>query len=448
MSTDTPVPHRGAFPSWQPVLFAFFVVLVLSGIVSLAVVTIGGSDSAVVPVFAAALSSVLSGTSAALTRAVQMMRHYRRAAAAINSQMVGLADETLPQLADRVRAGESAEAAAAEITNPLSPPHRRVIKAMSKELAAAERMRGAALATCATAAGRVQALTTSMLADLRKMEDRHSDADVLADLLTLDHSTAQAGRLADSIAVLTGARSGRRWSKPISVESVLRGAMARISDYRRLRVERAGDKAVVGYAAEGVIHALAEIMDNATKFSPPAEDVQVHVDESEAGLVITVEDGGLTMSESALARAERAVSAEPLDLAEVSGSRLGLAVVGCLARKHELTVVFRGSARGGTAVVLTVPPKLVTEPRPDPDPRPEPSPESDEGSPDPEPAEPDEQPSASGSDDPDALPKRRRGKTLRAAPAKSNRDDRPGAGSRFGAFVGGRRSSSSDDQPR
>lgn len=447
MSTETTAPHRGEFPSWYPVLFAFVGVLVLSGIATLTVSVTLTSTQLVVPIFAAALSLLLSVAVAALTRAVQMMRHYRRAAAAINSQMVRLADETLPQLAGRVRAGESPDAAAQEMTNPLSPPHRRVIKAMGKELAAAERARAAALATCANAGGRVQALTTSMLADLRKMEDRHEDGDVLADLLTLDHSTAQAGRLADSIAVLTGARSGRRWSKPIAIESVLRGAMARISDYRRLRVDSTSEKAVVGYAAEGVIHALAEIMDNATKFSPPAEEVLVHLDESEAGVVIIVEDGGLTMSESALARAERAVSAEPFDLAEVSGTRLGLAVVGCLARKHELTVTFRGSARGGTAVVLTVPPKLLTEPPAESDSQPEAEPEPVEDVPD----EPETDQGSAESDDPDGLPKRRRGKTLRAAPSKQRGAERSEtqAGSRFGAFAGKRNAAStSDDKPR
>ncbi|MGK8558718.1 hypothetical protein [Nocardia gipuzkoensis] len=78
--------------------------------------------------------------------------------------------------------------------------------------------RAAAMAAFAGAAGRMQAMTTSMLAELREMEHRHGDPAVLADLLQLDHRTAQAGRLADSIAVLSGARSGRRWAKPIAME--------------------------------------------------------------------------------------------------------------------------------------------------------------------------------------------------------------------------------------
>jgi len=84
--------------------------------------------------------------------------------------------------------------------------------------------------------------------------------------------------------------------------------------------------------------------------------------------VITIEDSGLVMSESALARAEAAVSgtasnsrgAGAPDLSSLSGTRLGLAVVGLLARKHGLTVSYRPSAIGGTAVVVVVPRELIT----------------------------------------------------------------------------------------
>ncbi|WP_260614322.1 roadblock/LC7 domain-containing protein [Streptomyces sp. WAC07061] len=99
---------------------------------------------------------------------------------------------------------------------------------LGEELRRARSGRAAAMAAAANAAGRMQALATGMLADLREMEHKHADEEVLGDLLHLDHRTAQAGRLADSIAVLTGARSGRRWAKPIVMESILRGAMGRI----------------------------------------------------------------------------------------------------------------------------------------------------------------------------------------------------------------------------
>ncbi|MFI5647718.1 ATP-binding protein [Kitasatospora sp. NPDC051705] len=273
----------------------------------------------------------------------------------------------LPDVVERLRGGASVDSALAAHRG---HPQHALLRAVAEEVGRGERLRAAALAVCATAAGRVQALATSMHAELREMQHRH-DEEVLGDLLRLDHSTAQAGRMADSIAVLTGARSGRRWAKPIAVESVLRGALGRIGAYQRVRLHNASSAAVAGFAAEGVMHALAELLDNATNFSAPPAEVHVYVEEVPAGLAVTVEDSGLGLSDSWLRRAERAVSAEPLDLATLSaGTRLGLAVVGSLARKHGLQISFRPSARGGTGVVMLIPQQLVSHPAPASEPAP------------------------------------------------------------------------------
>ncbi|MER7683600.1 ATP-binding protein [Streptomyces sp. NPDC097610] len=225
--------------------------------------------------------------------------------------------------------------------------------------------RAAAISATANAAGRMQALSTGMLADLRAMEEKHSDEEVLADLLHLDHRTAQAGRLADSVAVLAGARSGRRWARPIVMESILRGAMGRIGGYQRVRVHSASDAAVAGHAAEGVMHALAELLDNAANFSPPTAEVHVYVEEVPAGVIVSVEDSGLVMGDVQLRRAELAVSADAENaagLGGLTGTRLGLAVVGRLARKHGLKVSFRPSARGGTGVLVLIPQDILSLP--------------------------------------------------------------------------------------
>ncbi|MFJ2949912.1 ATP-binding protein [Streptomyces sp. NPDC087226] len=233
---------------------------------------------------------------------------------------------------------------------------------LAVRLRQADSARAAALAATANAAGRMQALSTGMLADLRAMEEKHHDEEVLADLLHLDHRTAQAGRLADSVAVLTGARSGRRWARPIAMESILRGAMGRISGYQRVRVHSASDTAVAGHAAEGVMHALAELLDNAANFSPPTAEVHVYVEEVPAGVIVSVEDSGLVMGEAQLRRAERAVSGESAELGGLTGTRLGLGVVGRLARRYGLRVSYRPSARGGTGVLMLVPQDILVTP--------------------------------------------------------------------------------------
>ncbi|MFC8294575.1 sensor histidine kinase [Streptomyces sp. NPDC057250] len=269
------------------------------------------------------------------------------------------ADTAAAEAARAARTEELVRAHAAE-TAELARARAADVARLEERLRRAESGRSAAMAAAANAAGRMQALATSMLADLREMEHRHADENVLTDLLHLDHRTAQAGRLADSIAVLTGARSGRRWARPIVMESILRGAMGRIGGYQRVRLHSSSDAAVAGHAAEGVMHALAELMDNAANFSPPTAEVHVYVEEVPAGVIIAVEDSGLVMSDVQLRRAETAVSAENQDLAGLSGTRLGLAVVGRLARKHGLTVSFRPSARGGTGALLMLPQELIS----------------------------------------------------------------------------------------
>ncbi|WP_069171298.1 sensor histidine kinase [Streptomyces griseus] len=375
--------------------------------------------------FTAETSRLVSASAAEAQRFTAETARIRSAAAAETGRVTAAAE-------DRV----------AQVTAEAAEQHTRLtaeVARLTARVRRSETERSAAVAACANAAGRMQALATSMLADLREMEHRHTAEDVLGDLLHLDHRTAQAGRLADSIAVLTGARSGRRWAKPIVMESILRGAMGRIGGYQRIRLHSTSDVAIAGHAAEGVMHALAELLDNAANFSPPTAEVHVYVEEVPAGIVVTVEDSGLVMSEVQLRRAERAVSTENQDLTGLSGTRLGLAVVGRLARKHGLTVSFRPSARGGTGALMMLPQELISRvpasapvpaqaavraPAPAPAAAPEPEPDHataapPAGSPRPAAESPSESTGAVPQFGESGLPKRRRGRTLAAAESRT-----------------------------
>ncbi|MEU6051401.1 ATP-binding protein [Streptomyces xanthochromogenes] len=341
--TASPSPLR-------PSALALLITAVVTGaFCTVAVVSAEPDSRAVLGWSLGIAAALLSAGAYAVTHSVLRNRVLRERLAALNTQISAQEANAARRSADAVRL-DAAQAA----------ERKALIAAHAAELRHAESSRAAALAATANAAGRMQALATGMLADLRDMEHRHADEDVLGDLLHLDHRTAQAGRLADSIAVLTGARSGRRWARPIVMESILRGAMGRIGGYQRVRLHSTSDAAVAGHAAEGVMHALAELLDNAANFSPPTAEVHVYVEEVPAGVIITVEDSGLVMSDVQLRRAEQAVSGRLSDLAGLSGTRLGLAVVGRLARKHGLTVSFRPSARGGTGALMLLPHELVT----------------------------------------------------------------------------------------
>ncbi|RMI46539.1 sensor histidine kinase [Actinomadura harenae] len=447
-----------------------------------------------------ALGEILPPADPALRRVLQITAldaaaRQREAASALavvdglDREVDRLVGEAMPVIVERIRRDRAGpETLLPEVGEPESPQLRRLLARVVDDLATGERGSAAAMMSCANAAARIQAACTRLLGDLRDLEHRYGDDPVFHDLLDIDHEVSQAGRIADSIALLAGGRSGRRWTKPIVMESILRGAMGRIHDYRRVKLHFTTTSAIAGYAAEGVMHCLAELMDNAASFSAANTDVHVYVEEEDAGIVVTIEDSGLGMRQRERARAERLVN-EPSDLTALPGTRLGLAVVGRLAAKHALRISFRPSSRGGTAAIVLVPRQLVTQPRQDllpPELRepwdgssrpplagtglPTDLPRGLDTAPDtpeellsaastmpPPPAEPSRAPlptaplptaplssaplstEASEADDAFDLPQRRRGETLRASPdpvmAEVGRGDgRPAPGQRFAAF--------------
>ncbi|MEU5954752.1 ATP-binding protein [Streptomyces sp. NPDC047525] len=269
---------------------------------------------------------------------------------------------TLPSAIERLREGASADTVLAGLEWPRNPLLRVPAESFVRELAYSERRAAAAQAASAKALSRVQAKSVGMLADLRDMQERHG-VEVFGDLLRLDHSTSQLGLMTDRLALLMGGRSSRAWNKPIVMESILRGAVGRISAYQRVRLHCSTTVAIAGFAAEGVMHVLAELMDNAANFSPPIDEVHVYVEERSAGIVVTIEDSGLKMADAAMRRAEESVSGHVTDLASLQGTRLGLAVVGRLAAKYGMSINFRPSSRGGTGVVVLLPPQLLAQQR-------------------------------------------------------------------------------------
>ena len=214
-------------------------------------------------------------------------------------------------------------------------------------------------------ARRIQAVVNRQLRELREMESRHgADAEVFGDLLHLDHGAALIGRLADSLAVLGGDRPGRRWSRPIPVLGVMRGAMSRITEYRRVEIGPLPEHvALDGEFAEPLIHALAELLDNAARYSPPESRVGLNAYDVPNGLVIEVVDAGIGMGPEALSRAELALATESVGF-ELSAlgqtPRLGLAVVGRLARAAGFEVVLERSG-GGMRAVVRVPAALLRD---------------------------------------------------------------------------------------
>ncbi len=288
---------------------------------------------------------------------------------------VRLADNLVPDMLTRLRLNEAPEevlnwltARWADSYNGLPPEfqaaHWSVLRTVIEAVDAEEGLRDSAQRSLVNLSRRVQAIVHQQAQELREMEDRHGRSPgVFGDLLRIDHNTALIGRLADSIAVLGGARPGRQWNRPVPLYSVLRGAMSRIVGYERVDLSTATDVAVIGPAVEPLIHALAELLDNATRYSPPHTRVHLTAAEVQSGIAVEIEDGGVGMSESARRRAEQMLeqAQQGIDLGDLGETpRLGLAVVGRLAQAYGLQVALRASAYGGVRAVLIVPQQLIT----------------------------------------------------------------------------------------
>ncbi|MBW8486628.1 ATP-binding protein [Actinomadura parmotrematis] len=285
--------------------------------------------------------------------------------AALEDELRLIVEETLPAAIQRIRTKRvNADRILFEAPKPANALAAQLLHDAVHGVSMTERINASTLSACASAGARLQAMATSMLAELRELEFRYDEQPVFHDLLALDHRVSQMGRFADGVALLSGGRSGRRWTKPIRMESILRGALGRINDYTRVQLHNTCGAAVAGHAAEGVMHALAELMDNAANFSARNTDVHVYVEEEDAGVVVVLEDSGLGMRSRERDRAQRAVS-QPISLDNLPSARIGLTVVGKLAAKHGLRVNYRPSARGGIGVVVMIPRTLITQPRED-----------------------------------------------------------------------------------
>ncbi|WP_235014265.1 ATP-binding protein [Parafrankia sp. Ea1.12] len=281
-----------------------------------------------------------------------------------------LAIEVLPAAISRLHRGDSVEEALSGSSQ--SPAlgaafikaHDEVVRSVLDAVKAEEDLRDSAQRAFVNVARRVQAIVHQQFQDLREMEERHGgNPDVFDDLLRLDHGTALIGRLADSLAVLGGSRPGRQWQHPVPLFNVLRGAMSRITDYQRVELHSVVEMAISGPAVEPLIHALAELLDNATRYSPPQTRVHMSTVEVQAGIAVEIEDGGVGLGEEARLRVERILAEvkSGLDLADLGENpRLGLSVVGRLAQTHRFQVSLRSSAYGGVRAVLVIPRDLTT----------------------------------------------------------------------------------------
>ncbi|TDC42333.1 HAMP domain-containing protein [Micromonospora sp. KC213] len=216
-------------------------------------------------------------------------------------------------------------------------------------------------------ARRSQVLVERQLELLDDLEREEADPDQLENLFKLDHLAARMRRNDESLLVLAGTESTRRWNRPVGLGAVLLAASAEIEQYQRVRHESVADLHVVGHAVGELVHLLAELLENATAFSRPDTLVRVTARREGGGALVDIVDQGIGMSRAALEQANAVLAAPPA--ADVAASeRMGLFVVSHLAARHGVRVHLAPADQGLVARVLVPPALLGPAPMPELDP--------------------------------------------------------------------------------
>jgi signal transduction histidine kinase len=208
---------------------------------------------------------------------------------------------------------------------------------------------------------RSQALVERQLSLIDRLEQDEQDPDQLASLFELDHLATRMRRNSESLLVLSGTGLSRQLSRPVPASDVVGAAVSEVEHYARIEVASAPDIAVQGRAVSDLVHVIAELLDNATFFSPADKKVIVRMAMTrKKELAIQITDQGVGMSEEEIA-ATNARLADPPDLDVAVTRRMGLYVVARLAKRHNVTVRLRDNEdiEGGLIARINVPADLV-----------------------------------------------------------------------------------------
>lgn len=200
---------------------------------------------------------------------------------------------------------------------------------------------------------RNQALLARVLSYVTELERVEQDPDVMAALFRIDHATTRVRRNAASMLVLAGAQPSPGRVEAVPVADVVRAALSEIEDYQRVDLYHLEDASVRGGAAADLTHLLAELLENATSFSPPTSRVSVVGQQVGEDYRIRIIDQGLGMTRDELDAANQRI------VRAVDGPGdarlLGLYVVGRLAARNDVAVRLEASAGHGITASVVVP---------------------------------------------------------------------------------------------
>lgn len=214
-----------------------------------------------------------------------------------------------------------------------------------------------------TLSRRSRTLVDQQLSLIDRLERNEEDPERLESLFRLDHLAARMRRNGANLLVLAGAKVPREQADAVPVAALINAAASEVEDYTRVVTATVPDSEILGSVAGDLVHLLAELMDNALRYSPPTSQVRVSaVHTGNGGLVIEVSDIGLGMTESDLRVANTRLHSGG-EVTPYTARHMGLFVIGRLAQQHGLVVRLRSTIAGepnsGTTAGVYVPVELL-----------------------------------------------------------------------------------------
>ncbi|MFI6641285.1 nitrate- and nitrite sensing domain-containing protein [Streptomyces sp. NPDC050504] len=203
-------------------------------------------------------------------------------------------------------------------------------------------------------------LVERQLSIIEKLEEREQDPERLSTLFKLDHLATVMRRHSENLLVLAGTEHQHGHAGPIPLVDVLRAAVSEIERYERVDIQSLPPHAqVAGFAADDLSHLLAELLENATAFSPPDSRVKLSGWLLESGdVMLSVQDEGIGMAGERLAELNARL-ADPEGAVDPKGEGLGIRVTALLAARHGVRVELRDQKQGGITAVVVLPGTLL-----------------------------------------------------------------------------------------
>lgn len=315
---------------------------------------------------AAIIGSVVLGLSliafaAAVILANGLVRRLRR----LRSDTLELSDVALPSVVRRIGSGEPVDVSSevtlsrygndeiGQVADAFNTAQQTAVTAAASEA----RTRAGISRVFLDIAHRSQMVVHRQLEVLDVAETKQSEPEHLELLFQLDHLATRARRNAENLLILGGGQPGRKWRRSAGLEDIVRSAVSETEHFERVNTVRLPDTQIQGSVVGDLIHLLAELVDNATAFSPPKAAVRVSGNVVGKGVAVEIEDQGLGIDHADRERLNETLRNPPdFQVMALSGQRhLGLFVVGQLAQRHGIKVTLLESAYGGVRAVALIP---------------------------------------------------------------------------------------------